>query len=774
MSDNTAKDIQAGVEEAKLYKTMGLYNEARDLYNKLLETLEPGDAELRSRIEAHLNALPDEVQIKHKAAELNTVAKDEWQNCLGLIKAGLFSEALEQLNQLSKSNSAQASILIRKAECYQNLDNPHEAINHYKEALSLPEMQDKQKQLPVLDHLASCYENIGDIPAAIKILNQVIKIDPDFSMADKHRQRLELLVSEGEKFFGLLKAGKITLNDLESAISSATRKNQGIETILMAEFNVEKDDLGESLSAYYSCPFVTFGEKMGRETPQCLKSITFQHLRDNLFVPVDDSGSTLLVATIDPFDEAKTDIIRTILKTTKIKLAVALKEDIFQFIEYFDSLEAPTAQGEAEEDPFKNLELVDDSALETEETEGEEYTLEENLVVRMAYKIINDAIENQASDIHIETKPGQRGVLIRLRIDGDCRNYRTIPFQYKRYLISRLKILAKLDITEKRRPQDGKIIFKGKAGKVTELRVVTIPTVGGNEDMVLRVLAASGSLPLEKMDLLEDNLQRFKEILKAPYGLIPVVGPTGSGKTTSLHAALGYVKRPEKKIWTIEDPVEIVQDGIRQVQVNNKIGMDFAHVLRAFLRADPDIIMVGETRDQETADIVVEAALTGHLVLTTLHTNSAPETMTRLLGLGIDPQNFGESLLGILAQRLVKRLCPKCCVPYSPDDQEKDLLLQLYGNHPRYPLNQEDLEEATFYKENGCGDCNNSGFKGRMAVHELLIPDFKIKEAINAKISVQDIQQLAMEAGMTTLMQDGIRKVLAGETVLNQVREVCR
>jgi type II secretory ATPase GspE/PulE/Tfp pilus assembly ATPase PilB-like protein len=262
-------------------------------------------------------------------------------------------------------------------------------------------------------------------------------------------------------------------------------------------------------------------------------------------------------------------------------------------------------------------------------------------------------------------------------------------------------------------------------------------------------------------------------MVEMPYGLILVVGPTGSGKTTTLHAALGHINRPEKKIWTAEDPVEIVQEGLRQVQVKPGIGLTFARILRAFLRADPDIIMVGETRDEETANTVIEASLTGHLVFSTLHTNSAPETVTRLLGMGMDPYNFADALLCVLAQRLVKRLCAKCKTAYEPDREEIERILYEYGEHPSMPLTLEDLDGITLFKPNGCSLCNNTGYKGRMAIHELLLSDDGLRKLIQKRRPVMEIREHGLANGMLTLKQDGIKKVLMGDTDMKQVLAAC-
>jgi type II secretory ATPase GspE/PulE/Tfp pilus assembly ATPase PilB-like protein len=348
----------------------------------------------------------------------------------------------------------------------------------------------------------------------------------------------------------------------------------------------------------------------------------------------------------------------------------------------------------------------------------------------------------------------------------------TVPKKNIRSVIARFKILADLDIAERRRPQDGKIKYRTSTGKNIELRIATIPTADGNEDVVLRVLADSKPLPLK--DIMPARMvEKFETIIRKPYGIILVVGPTGSGKTTTLHSALNFINTPEKKIWTAEDPVEITQYRLRQVQIRSKIGLTFAAAMRAFLRADPDVIMVGEMRDQETAKMGIEASLTGHLVFSTLHTNSASETITRLIDMGMDPFNFADALLGILAQRLVRTLCPQCRQEYHPDRNEYDHLKQLYGPQFDQHINIPFSSRISLYRAGGCDNCNNTGYKGRAGLYELLIKDETLNKLIIERASVDKIRQAAMEAGMTTLMQEGIQFVFAGRTDFNQVVRVC-
>ncbi|HXE39955.1 MAG TPA: GspE/PulE family protein, partial [Azonexus sp.] len=416
----------------------------------------------------------------------------------------------------------------------------------------------------------------------------------------------------------------------------------------------------------------------------------------------------------------------------------------------------------------------------------------DNELVKLLNKIITDAYDQGVSDIHIEPLPGKGKIGIRFRKDGSLMNYISVPAAYRNAIAARLKIMCDLDISERRKPQDGKIKFKKYGPLDIELRVATIPTAGGIEDVVMRILAAGEPIKLDQLGLAPRNHENLVKCIEKPYGLFFVCGPTGSGKTTTLHSVLGHLNRPDTKIWTAEDPVEITQKGLRQVQINKKAGLDFATIMKAFLRADPDIIMVGEMRDPETTGIGIEASLTGHLVFATLHTNSAPESIIRLLDMGMDPFNFADALLGILAQRLGKRLCKECKEAYQPEADEIEQLLHEYCDEltntdawQKDPagslaaIRQEWLSryakdgQFTLHRARGCPTCNDTGYKGRVGLHELLVGSDPVKRLIQEKARVAQILGCALNEGMRTLKMDGIEKVLQGITDIKQVRAVC-
>ena len=571
------------------------------------------------------------------------------------------------------------------------------------------------------------------------------------------------------KFDFLLNNNIISSNDLAAAMAGARNSKRDMADVLMKDFRVSREDIGKALSHYYNARFIPFQEKMVIPG-QLLKGLKVNYLVSSSFVPIAEEDNRVVITMADPDDLMARDIIKKTFKAREIEFCVSIKADISSMIEHFFNI---GSVGD-----LKNLGSIEEilGQMETEEEDLEDeirgMSENDNVIVQLANKMIVDAYNRGASDIHVEPRQGKGDIIIRFRIDGACQVYQRVPNTYKRAIISRIKIMSDLDISERRLPQDGKIKFGRFAPLDIELRVATIPTAGQVEDVVLRLLAAGEPIKLEKMGMNSRNYKEFLNMISQPYGIVLVVGPTGSGKTTTLHAALAQINRPETKIWTAEDPVEITQDGLRQVQVQPKIGFDFAKAMRSFLRADPDVIMVGEMRDEETMSTGIEASLTGHLVFSTLHTNSAPETVIRLLDMGMDPFNFADALLGILAQRLIRTLCTKCKEKYHPARDEFDTLQRSYGGNLGsigFPYN----DDFFLYRPKGCPGCGNTGYSGRTGIHELLTGTDDLKSLIQMKAQMVEIRKQAIKDGMTTLMQDGIRKVCMGLTDLIQVRKVC-
>jgi type II secretory ATPase GspE/PulE/Tfp pilus assembly ATPase PilB-like protein len=584
-----------------------------------------------------------------------------------------------------------------------------------------------------------------------------------------HNQQ-QLGQRRGTKFDYLLAQGLMTQDDVNTAIATARQRNTDVETILLDQYKIPKAELGTALSQFYRVPFFEFDEHV-IPPPDLMKDLKLEFLKRNLWLPLkrERDGSTIVLID-NPQDIQRVDSVHQVLRGHKVQLAVGLKKDIQQFL--------AAAGGEGSGPRASMSEILSDLGAEAQaerdpDAIGAEVDENDSAVIRLANQIIMDAYKARASDIHIEPYGVQKDTMIRLRIDGSCMEYQRVPGAFRRALVARIKIMATLDIAERRKPQDGKIKFRLPDSRDIELRVATLPTQGGNEDVVMRILTASEPIPVDKLGMLDRNLREIKTAAEKPYGLILCVGPTGSGKTTTLHSLLGYINKPDRKIWTAEDPVEITQYGLRQVQVQPKIGFTFAQAMRAFLRADPDVIMVGEMRDEETAETGIEASLTGHLVFSTLHTNSAVETVIRLLDMGLDPFNFADALLAVLAQRLVKRICSECKEEYHPDEDEFAELEHAFGGKEetaKFGIDYND--DFVLFRGKGCNNCNNSGYRGRAGIHELLVANDGMKRLISNKARVTEMLTAAKGDGMTTLVQDGVLKALDGLTDVKQVKAV--
>jgi type II secretory ATPase GspE/PulE/Tfp pilus assembly ATPase PilB-like protein len=540
---------------------------------------------------------------------------------------------------------------------------------------------------------------------------------------------------------------------------------------------VDEESLSKAIANQYDMPYVQIhAQDLDVSLSRYISAVYAQKQR---IAPISKIGNTLTLAMAQPL---KSHDIRELEDSIRLKIisAIATETSISKSLKRLyniDTVSTTTAHDEV------NLDLVPDSIVDllSKNSAGDEPEVEEetkkvtekdSVIVKLVNKIIYDAYMNKASDIHIEPYPGKKDVIVRTRVDGQCSIYQRIPYKYKFALPSRIKIMGDLDIAERRRPQDGKIEFKKFGPLDIELRVATMPTVGGLEDVVIRVLASGDPIGFNDLGLTERNMRVFKESLARPHGLILVVGPTGSGKTTTLHSGLAQINQTNRKIWTAEDPVEITQAGLRQVQVNPRIGFTFAAALRSFLRLDPDVIMVGEMRDEETASTAVEASLTGHLVFSTLHTNSAPETVTRLLEMGLDPYSFSDSLACILAQRLARRLCNDCRESFYPSEAEYEELVDEYGR-AEFANTGLGLADVVMFRAVGCDRCGHTGYRGRLGIHEVLECTTVLKSLVKRRADADTIRDQAARDGMTTLKQDGILKVLQGITDIHEVRRVC-
>jgi type II secretory ATPase GspE/PulE/Tfp pilus assembly ATPase PilB-like protein len=563
----------------------------------------------------------------------------------------------------------------------------------------------------------------------------------------------------------------ISDKELDRAFAIANQRNEDVENILIHNFRIPKDDLGNALAQFYDTRFVDLSQAAGDLEHFC-EGLSVDYLRKVCLVPLQFEEGKVVLAAKDPHDYSSIHEVQQVFRASHVEVLLALRKDIDEFFDRLQGVPGTNKAGEHGQTFAEIIERIESDELRLKKPGKGEPETEDRPVVMLVNKIIEDAYRMNASDIHIEPYGTVRDGEVRYRIDGQCMNVLTVPKSHIRPVVSRLKVLADLDVSERRRPQDGKIKFVTSNGKKIELRIATVPTTDGNEDVVLRILAGNKPLPLK--DLMPERIVRkFEPIIRTPYGIVLVVGPTGSGKTTTLHSALSLINTPDRKIWTAEDPVEITQYRLRQVQIRPKIGLTFAAAMRSFLRADPDIIMVGEMRDQETARMGIEASLTGHLVFSTLHTNSASETIVRLIDMGMDPFNFADALQGILAQRLVRTLCPDCKESYSPDLGEFAHLQQLYGDDFNRHVNVAYSDSLFLYRPKGCNKCNNSGYKGRAGLYELLVKDDKLNRLIAERASVEDIKKAAVAGGMTTLLQEGIQMVFSGRTDFNQVMSVC-
>ena len=640
----------------------------------------------------------------------------------------------------------------------------------------------------VLHGVLQIINNKSDQPFGVLDVEGVAQLCKTLATAIRQRMQraAEAAKHKATKFDGLVADGVISEAELERCVGEARTEGKSVEHVLMANFKIRSAQIGPSLSKFFGVPYEPFNA--GRIRSEMLHGpLKREFIEEQGWIPLEESPEGLVIMCVDPEAVRGARVVPQVFpRINKFAYRVTT---LTEFRETLGQLYGVDVEGGSIDQLLAEMDggPIDDGINE----DSLESAAADNELVKFVNKVIIDANSQKASDIHIEPMPGKFKTGIRFRIDGTLIPYIEVPAHFRQAMVTRLKIMCDLDISERRKPQDGKIKFKKYGPLDIELRVATIPTAGGVEDVVMRILAAGEPIPLDKLGLTQHNKDRLEKTVTKPYGLFYVCGPTGSGKTTTLHSILKFLNTPDTKIWTAEDPVEITQKGLRQVQINKKAGIDFALVMRAFLRADPDIIMVGESRDKETVSMGIEASLTGHLVFSTLHTNSAPESITRLMDMGMDPFNFADALLGILAQRLAKKLCD-CKESYVPDAEELRLFAVEYSEELRHSKawKADYAEESRklvagwvkaygsdghlrFYRAVGCDKCNKTGYKGRIGLHELLIADDPVKKLIQERSRVAELFAEAVEGGMRTLKMDGMEKVMMGLTDIKMVRQVC-
>jgi type II secretory ATPase GspE/PulE/Tfp pilus assembly ATPase PilB-like protein len=788
----TNGDIEARLKAADAYESHGLFDEALAVYEQVLTELSEADAQTRKRVQDKINALSQEIEggdqepgYDLSSEEVNYIktglsigesAPEVMDSATAFKELGLYKEALGEYQKLFRSDAAIDDFLADFLECLLSIYPPGEAVTEMEKIAKENELE-KNTRAKIHFALGQELDQRDYKELAVKCFEAVQAIDPIYP---KIKERLEAAQPDRRfesRYDYLLKNEIVSTTQLQKSLTLAKKMKKSVEHVLMDQFKISKQDIGKSLSAYYNCPFRTFDPKM--QVPyELISNLKKPFLLQDLWVPVHWEVGHIEILMDDPKDLRKLDHAKALFNTNKFLFSVGIKEDIESIINHFFSQKSSKPTGTASSESSRyGLDEMPDIAFEEDEDDeddaGEAYDEGSGKVVRLVDQVLISAFRKDASDIHVEPSPVTKRTKIRFRIDGVCQDFLEVPNSFANAVLSRIKIMSNLDIAERRLPQDGKIKFRRKGIPEFELRVATLPTAGGFEDAVMRILATSGAMQIEDLGLTERNYEALKRAIGKPYGIVLCVGPTGSGKTTTLHSALHHINTPERKIWTAEDPVEITQLGLRQVEVKNKIGLDFARIMRSFLRADPDVIMVGEMRDYETASIGVEASLTGHLVFSTLHTNSAPETVTRLLDMGLNPLNFSDAFLVVLAQRLLRRLCKSCRREYTPSREEFEELVNDYGPDEFEATGIQYSSDLRLYAPVGCEQCNGTGYKGRMGIHELMDGSSEIKRMIKKQSSAEELFRQAKKEGMTTLMQDGIVKVFKGLTDIAEVRRVC-
>ncbi|MBN1626297.1 MAG: Flp pilus assembly complex ATPase component TadA [Deltaproteobacteria bacterium] len=784
-------DIAIRIKEAETYYSMGLPKESLGIYEQILPVIPKDDIKGREDIRIRISFLRNEIKERtekeskvlsqRNIADINKslVAVEDnapaiYDSAFAFKELGLYKEALDAYEKVLAFDHRKDDIIHEVSECLFKLYPKMDLIMELDKFFGKFKFTDDQSAR-IKFALGLEMEKRDNKEQALYFYETASQLDPKNTDIKERLNALAAQFATGSKYDYLLKNKLVTTEQLLDALAQSKKARQSVEYVLVNQFKVDKAAIGQSLTDCYRHPFKAYDPE-AIPPVELLRNLKKSFLLQDRWVPLGWDKDCIEVLIDDPINLNKIDIVRALLKSGKTKFYVGIKEDIEAYIKLFFDRKDSGDTSDAAID-LSDFDVIPDVSFEEEDEEidaqADEFDEASGKVVKLVDQILVAAYRKNASDIHIEPSPIIKTTIIRFRMDGVCQEYLQVPNAMARGILSRIKIMAGLDIAERRLPQDGKIKFKRKGVPPFELRVATLPTAGDFEDAVLRILAKAGAMKLDDMGLSERNLSCMKKIIAQPYGLVLVVGPTGSGKTTSLHSALGYINKPGIKIWTAEDPIEISQQGMRQVEAKPKIGLDFARIMRAFLRADPDVIMIGEMRDHETASIGIEASLTGHLVFSTLHTNSAPETVTRLLDMGLNALNFSDAFLGVMAQRLVRRLCPKCREEYSPSEEEFTELVEDYGEDVFESTGISFTKDLKLYRPKGCEACSYTGYKGRLGIHELMEGTPAVKRMIKKSAPADELLHQAAMEGMTTLKQDGIEKVFKGLTDISEVRRVC-
>jgi len=791
---DVSPELQTRINEAQICLSMGLYDESLSIYQQVLADIPENDTQILQDIKAKIEGVKQEMNNKELSDSTSVSAEDIsklkatltgeksgkdllsgqslMDSAASFKELGLLNEAVEEFQKVFYQGFPPDKIASDYTDCLLKLQSPDKVPDHVVKLVSDQRLDDDAKA-KILYHIGREMEKRDHKDPTLDLYKAAEKLSPDDVEIKKRLDSITSSLSTKSKYEYMLRNKLVTTDQLQKAFALSKKMNKSVEFVLTTQYGINKADLGKSFSMYYGCPFREYDSSIAVPL-ELLGNLKRAFLINEGWVPLNWDKDVVEVLVDDPRDLNKTDNIKALMNTPKINFSVATREDIEEYVKrFFDKSQSPGEHVDV--DDLDDFDLIPDVSFEEDYEEEEELDgVDESSskVVKLVDQCIIAAYRKNASDIHIEPSPISKATTIRFRMDGVCQEYLKVPNSMARGILSRVKIMSNLDIAERRLPQDGKIKFKRKGIPTFELRVATIPTAGGFEDVVLRILAKAGAMKLEDMSLTDRNFEVLNSAIQTPYGLVLCVGPTGSGKTTTLHAALGHINRPEVKIWTAEDPVEITQGGLRQVEAKPRIGLDFARIMRAFLRADPDIIMIGEMRDEETASIGVEASLTGHLVFSTLHTNSAPETVTRLLDMGLNPLNFSDAFLAVLAQRLVRRMC-KCGKAYNPSREEFEEIVSDYGKKAFDKTGIKYDTDLSFTAAGKCDMCSGTGYRGRMGIHELMDGTAEIKRMIKKASPTEELYKIAAEQGMTTLKQDGIAKVFQSFTDIKEVRRVC-